>query len=90
MSCLKGHIIDRFAWSVIAYVPYVISTSIVMLVLSYTTGESIDTLINRDIISFIMIIIITRTLCYLSYFIMLKKEFNKMRLGNFEINISYV
>ena len=87
MSCLKGHIIDRFAWSVIAYVPYVISTSIVMLVLSYTTGESIDTLINRDIISFIMIIIITRTLCYLSYFIMLKKEFNKMRLGNFEICI---
>ncbi len=85
--CLKGNLVDKIIWSILTILPICAIGSVLILLFSLITGGSVEQLANENILSLIMMVILTRTSWLFFYFIMLKKKFTEMNLKKVEWRI---
>lgn len=87
MVCLKGNYNDKIIWSIMTIVPICVIGVVVVLILSMIVGSSVDQITNGDILSLIMMVILTRTSWLFCYFIMLKNRLREINLKKTEWRI---
>ena len=85
--CLKGNLIDKIIWSIASILPICAVGVCLVLILSMITNSSVEQLTNGDVVSLIMVAILTRVSWLFSYFIMLKNKFREMNLKKAEWRI---
>lgn len=81
---LKGNLTDKIIWSIMAIVPICVVGTVLVLIFSLITGISVEQLANGNMISLVMVVILTRIAWLFSYFIMLKNRFRELNLKKAE------